>query len=57
MSKNQTETPGIKALPPSAAMFNKALQATPTALSNFSIRLSHNGLVVWYGLLPVVKAR
>jgi hypothetical protein len=38
-------------------MVNKALQATPTALGNFSIRLSHNGVVVCHGVLPVVRAR
>jgi hypothetical protein len=30
---------------------NKALQATPTALGNFRIRLSHNGLVAISGLV------
>ena len=32
-------------------------KATPTALGNFSICLSHNALVVWHGVLPVIMAR
>ena len=36
---------------------NKALQMTQTALGSFGIFLSHNGLVLVYGSLPVVKAR
>jgi len=39
------------------AKANKALQMTQTALGNFGIFLSHNGLRVWHGSLPVVTAR
>jgi hypothetical protein len=36
---------------------NKALQKTQTALCNFSIRLSHNGLLQRHAVLPVMMAR
>ncbi len=36
---------------------NKALQQTKTALRSFNINLSHSGLVLNQGLLPVVRAR
>jgi hypothetical protein len=37
-------------------MANKVLQKTKTAVASFHIPLSHNGLVLWHGLLPVVRA-
>jgi hypothetical protein len=40
MSKNQTETPGIKALPPSAAMFNTVLQGTPARVRFSAVYMS-----------------
>ena len=40
-----------------AAMFNKHMQQTKIARRNFSIVLSHNGLLPIFGLLPVERAR
>ncbi len=36
---------------------NNALQQTKTALASVSIRLSHTGLLLGQGSLPVVRAR
>jgi hypothetical protein len=36
-------------------MANKALQKTQTALGSFRRRLSHNGLLLYHGLLPVFR--
>jgi hypothetical protein len=34
---------------------NKVLQKTKTAIANFNICLSHNGVVVNYAWLPVMR--